>query len=50
MGAALRSIYGEILSTGSSKSWAGALYPFNDFSRRMGFEQVWAFEREHVEV
>ncbi len=50
MGAALRSVYGEILSTGSSKSWSGEMYPFNDFSRLMGFERVWAFEREHAET
>jgi 2-methylisocitrate lyase-like PEP mutase family enzyme len=48
-GAALRSVYGEILSKGSSKSWTGELYPFDDFSRLMGFERVWAFEREHSE-
>lgn len=48
-GAALRSVYGEIRSKGSSKSWTGELYPFDDFSRLMGFERVWAFEREHVE-
>jgi len=48
-GAALRSVYGEIQSKGSSKAWGGELYPFNDFSRLMGFERVWAFEREHVE-
>ena len=48
-GAALRSVYGEILSNGSSKAWNGELYPFNDFSKLMGFERVWEFEREHVE-
>lgn len=50
MGAALRSVYGEILSKGSSKSWSGELYPFNDFSKLMGFERVWAFERDHAET
>lgn len=48
-GAAMRSVYGEIRSSGSSKAWNGELYPFNDFSRLMGFERVWTFEREHVE-
>lgn len=47
--AALRSVYGEILSTGSTKTWPGEFYPFNDFSRLMGFERVWAFERDHAE-
>ena len=50
MGAALKSIYEEILSSGSSKSWKGELYPFDDFSRLMGFERIWAFEREHLEL
>jgi 2-methylisocitrate lyase-like PEP mutase family enzyme len=48
-GAALRSVYGEIRCSGSSKSWTGEMYPFDDFSRLMGFERVWAFEREHTE-
>ena len=49
MGAALRSIYGEIRNNGSTKHWDGELYDFGDFSRLMGFERIWAFEREHVE-
>ena len=49
MGAVLRSIYGEIRNNGSTKHWDGELYDFGDFSRLMGFERVWAFEREHVE-
>ena len=48
-GAALRSVYGELRSKGSSKAWSGELYPFDDFSRLMGFERVWTFEREHAE-
>lgn len=50
MGAALRSVYGEIRANGSSKAWTGELYDFGAFSRLMGFERVWAFEREHVET
>ncbi|MFZ5691427.1 MAG: isocitrate lyase/PEP mutase family protein [Pseudomonadota bacterium] len=50
MAAALRSVYGEILTAGSSKTWAGELYPFEDFTRLMGFERVWAFERDHAEL
>jgi 2-methylisocitrate lyase-like PEP mutase family enzyme len=49
MGAALRSVYGEILATGSTKGWTGELYPFDDFSRLMGFERIWAFDRDHAE-
>jgi len=48
-GAALRSVYGELRANGSSKAWSGELYPFDDFSRLMGFERVWAFERDHAE-
>jgi len=50
MGAALRSVYGEIHAAGSTKAWRGELYPFDDFSRLMGFERIWAFEREHAEI
>jgi 2-methylisocitrate lyase-like PEP mutase family enzyme len=48
-GAAMRSVYGEIKSNGSTIGWNGELYPFNDFSKLMGFERVWAFERAHAE-
>ena len=49
-GAAMRSVYGEIKSKGSTLEWNGELYPFNDFSKLMGFERVWAFERAHAET
>lgn len=49
-GAAMRSVYGEIRANGSTKAWTGELYPFNDFSKLMGFERVWAFERDHAET
>jgi 2-methylisocitrate lyase-like PEP mutase family enzyme len=49
MAAALRSVYGEIRKTGSTKGWGGDLYAFDEFSRLMGFERIWAFEREHAE-
>jgi 2-methylisocitrate lyase-like PEP mutase family enzyme len=48
-GAALRSIYGELREKGSSKAWGGELYAFNEFSKLMGFERVWQFEKEHAE-
>lgn len=50
MAAALQSVYGEIRAAGSTRSWAGELYPFGDFTRLMGFERVWAFERDHAEL
>jgi hypothetical protein len=49
MAAALQSVYGEILATGSTKAWPGEFYPFETFSRLMGFERVWAFDRDHAE-
>jgi 2-methylisocitrate lyase-like PEP mutase family enzyme len=49
-GAAMRSIYQEIRSAGSSKSWTGDMYAFNEFCRLMGFERIWQFEREHAET
>lgn len=49
-GAAMRSIYGEIRSTGSSKTWAGDMYAFDEFCRLMGFERIWQFERQHAET
>ena len=49
-GAAMRSIYQEIRSAGSSKSWTGDMYAFDEFCRLMGFERIWQFEREHAET
>jgi 2,3-dimethylmalate lyase len=49
-GAAMRSVYCEIKAKGSTLGWNGELYAFNDFSKLMGFERVWAFERAHAET
>jgi len=49
-GAAMRSVYQEIRSAGSSKSWTGDMYAFDEFCRLMGFERIWQFEREHAET
>jgi 2-methylisocitrate lyase-like PEP mutase family enzyme len=48
--AALKSVYAHIRSTGSTLNWDGDLCPFSDFVRMIGFERVWAFERENVET
>ena len=48
-GAALRSVYGEIKSNGSSKAWKGELYPFDDFSKLMGVRTGLGVREEHVE-
>lgn len=46
---ALQALYGHLKATGSSRDWEGPLYPFPDFVRMIGFERVWAFERDHPE-
>jgi 2,3-dimethylmalate lyase len=49
-GAAMRSVYQEIRSAGSSKSWTGDMYAFDEFCRLMGFERIWQFDQEHAET
>lgn len=46
---ALQSVYTQIKATGSTQGWAGELYPFGEFTRIIGFERVWEFERAHAE-
>jgi 2-methylisocitrate lyase-like PEP mutase family enzyme len=46
MGAALKSVYSKIKETGSSIGTEAPLADFMEFSRAMGFEEVWNFERE----
>jgi 2-methylisocitrate lyase-like PEP mutase family enzyme len=48
-GAALRSVYGQIKETGSSLNAPVELYDFGEFSRLMGFEDVWNFEKKWAE-
>lgn len=45
MGAALESVYGHIAKTGSSAELETPVYDFQEFSRIMGFEDVWEFEK-----
>ncbi len=45
MGAALESVYGHIAETGSSAGLKTPVYDFQAFSRIMGFEDVWEFEK-----
>ncbi len=49
MGAALKSVYGRILETGSSIGADAPLADFMEFSKAMGFEDIWAFEKRHAE-
>ncbi|MFN3348912.1 oxaloacetate decarboxylase [Pseudorhodoplanes sp.] len=50
MAAALRAVYGEIRSSGSTAGWTGEFHDFAAFTRLMGFERIWAFERDNAEL
>ncbi len=45
--AVLESAYGTLKRTGSSLSANVPLYDFDAFTRMVGFEEVWDFERRH---
>jgi 2-methylisocitrate lyase-like PEP mutase family enzyme len=49
MAKALETVYGAIRTDGSSKRVADTLYDFGSFSRLMGFERVWEFDRRHAD-
>ena len=46
--AAMRSVFSDIHAKGSTAAWPGELFRFDDFNKLMGFEGIWAFEREHA--
>ena len=48
-GAALDSIYKTLKENGSSAGGATPLYPFNDFAKLMGFQEVWDFDKRHAD-
>jgi len=48
--AAMRGAYEELRRAGSSTKLEVPLYSFTEFSKLMGFEDVWAFERSHPEI
>ncbi|HYH22380.1 MAG TPA: isocitrate lyase/PEP mutase family protein [Azospirillum sp.] len=48
-GAAVERVYGALRQTGSSQPVADQLYDFDAFSRLMGFEAVWDFDRRHAD-
>jgi 2-methylisocitrate lyase-like PEP mutase family enzyme len=48
-GAALDSVYQTLKRDGSSVNAAAPLYPFTEFTKLMGFEQVWEFDRRHAD-
>lgn len=48
-GAAIERVYGTLKEAGSSQPIADQLYDFDGFSRLMGFEAVWDFDRRHAD-
>ncbi|MGN6462674.1 MAG: isocitrate lyase/PEP mutase family protein, partial [Pseudolabrys sp.] len=50
MGAALRSVYGEIQAHGSTVKWPGEMDTLDRMARLMGFERVWTFDKENAEI
>lgn len=48
-GAALQSVYRTLRRDGSGEAIDVPLYPFPDFSKLMGFEEIWEFARNHAE-
>ena len=45
-GSAVQSVYQHLKATGSSRGLPTPLYDFEEFSRLMGFEEVWTFEKK----
>ena len=48
VGAALEAVYGTLKSTGASTQVTAPLADFMRFSKAMGFEEVWEFEKAHA--
>ena len=48
LGKAVEDVYGHLKTTGSSVGTQDRLAYFMTFSRTMGFEDIWAFERDHA--
>ncbi len=48
--AALHSVYSHIHQNGSSSGWSGDLYPFDAFTRLIGFDEIWDFEKKYNEL
>lgn len=48
MGAALESVYGTLKTTGATAQVKAPLADFMEFSKAMGFQQVWDFEKAHA--
>ena len=50
IGAALRNVYSVLREKGSSAGIDQPLHDFMEFSKLMGFEDVWEFDRKYAEI
>lgn len=50
VGHALQSVYGTLKRTGASTELEVPIADFMTFSKAMGFEDVWRFDREHADL
>ena len=50
VGHALNSVYGTLKRTGASTELEVPIADFMTFSKAMGFEDVWRFERDHADL
>jgi 2-methylisocitrate lyase-like PEP mutase family enzyme len=49
VGAALQKAYADLLANGKTSSSID-LFPFSEFNKLIGFEDVWAFEKKYAQV
>ena len=47
---AMKTVYAQFQRTGSSVNSDAGLMPFAELTQLMGFEDVWAFERQYAET
>lgn len=47
---AMKTVYAQFRRTGSSVNSDAGLMPFAELTQLMGFEDVWAFERQYAET
>ncbi len=47
--AALEDVYSTIATEGSTNNIQKNLFPFEEFSKLMGFQEVWDFEKKHAD-
>ena len=48
--AAMKAVYAQLLTTGSSSEMPVPLMPFAELTQLMGFEEVWAFDKKYAET